>query len=104
MGEVGFLSKLCLLACIREFTLCLTCPVLGVLVVVVGEGLVLAAGSFLECFAVTRQLGQVRFAAPQSMEHGAKSDVVAWSCDATHCFLLLSTDLVEMGQAQSAHI
>ena len=104
VGQIGFLSKLCLLARARALTLCLTCPVLGILLAVVGKGLILAAGSFLECFAVTRRLGQVRFAAPQSKGHGAESDVVARSCDTAHCFLLLSTELVEMGQVQPPHM
>lgn len=81
VGQIGFLNKLWLLPHTRAFTLSVTCPLLAILLVVVGKDLILAAGSSLECFVVTRSLGPVRVAALQSKGHGAESNVVAWSCD-----------------------
>lgn len=97
VGQIGFLSKLCLLnACAKAFSLCLSCPLPCILLIVVGKGLILASELFLKCSAVTRQLGQVRFAEHQSKGHSSEwcGCMELWCC--MLYFLLFNTDLVDM--------
>lgn len=88
-GHTGFLSKLCLLAHVRAFTRCLTCPALGILRFVVGKDLILAEGSFPERFAVTRRwhTGGVC----STPEQGAWCRERWGGMEAWHCTLLSPT-------------